>query len=202
MLCVFTACRHSFLKRFQPQLLIVCAYVYFFSTAKKGRDYWPTYLMWTGFFFLKELTTIEALPDFMSTTGGERSVQRGVVEACGKEENHNNSRVAPKPRAKFVIWSQPRWWWWRRILQHRLKLQWTWSLVESLTFLLYGFQQFGQHGRRSVWKAELLGQVQQTGTCSREIICRKCDINTWLSLHYLNNCASIVSVCSFQRYLQ
>lgn len=46
------------------------------------------------------------------------------------------------------------------------------SVVEPLTFLLDGFQQFGQHGRRRFWKGELLGQVQQTGTCSREMICR------------------------------
>lgn len=57
--------------------------------------------MGTGKELRKELTTVETLPNFKSSTSGECSVQRGVVEACGQEEKHDNSHIAPQPSVKM-----------------------------------------------------------------------------------------------------
>lgn len=85
---------HSYLHRYRPPLILVCVCVYVFIWLNKA---------WTSDLNngdrkerqkQEELTTIETLPDFESTTGGERSVQRGVVQACGRGRERDSRHVA------------------------------------------------------------------------------------------------------------
>lgn len=98
----------------------------------------------------KKLTTIEILSDFESTPSGEGSIQSGVIKAC-RMSVHINGYISWITSVSHDDDDD-----------HDFTIMWNLRVSDLLTFPLYSFQQPGQHGRRSLWKGELLGQVQQT----------------------------------------